>query len=66
VRTEWHGTQQGAFLGFPATGNQVILSAILIHRFEDGKIAEIWPALDMLNALQQLRLIAPPAETEER
>jgi steroid delta-isomerase-like uncharacterized protein len=54
ARTTWHGTHRGEFAGIPATGKPVILTALMIHRLEDGRIAETWPQLDLLNGLQQL------------
>jgi steroid delta-isomerase-like uncharacterized protein len=54
VRTTLHGTHRGEFAGIPATGKPVILTALNIHRLEDGRIAETWPLLDLLNGLQQL------------
>jgi steroid delta-isomerase-like uncharacterized protein len=51
------GTHQGETEEFgPATGRQMELRGITIHRFEDGKIVEEWEAYDNLSALQQLGL----------
>jgi steroid delta-isomerase-like uncharacterized protein len=59
VVTRWtiRGTHQGETEEFgPATGRQVELEGITIHRFEGGKIVEEWNRYDNLSALQQLGL----------
>jgi steroid delta-isomerase-like uncharacterized protein len=58
ARTTWHGTHRSEFAGIAATGKPVILTALTVHRLEDGRIAETWPLLDLLNALQQLGVAA--------
>jgi steroid delta-isomerase-like uncharacterized protein len=37
---ETRGTHQGAFMGVPASGKQICITALNIYRFEDGKIVE--------------------------
>src|SRR5919199_4456257 len=61
ARWTMHGTHQGQFAGIPATGKQVTLTGIAIHRFEGDKIRESWDYYDALGLLQQLGAI-PPAE----
>ncbi len=61
ARWTMHGTHQGEFAGIPATGKQVTLTGIAIHRFEGDKIRESWDYYDALGLLQQLGAI-PPAE----
>ncbi|HET9927821.1 MAG TPA: ester cyclase [Rubrobacter sp.] len=52
------GTHQGETEEFgPATGRQVEIKGITIHRFEEGKIVEEWEAYDNLSVLQQLGLV---------
>jgi steroid delta-isomerase-like uncharacterized protein len=52
------GTHQGETEEFgPATGRQIEIKGITIHRFEDGKIVEEWEAYDNLSTLQQLGLV---------
>jgi steroid delta-isomerase-like uncharacterized protein len=48
------GIHRGPFLGVPPTNRQVILSAIHIHRIENGRIAEVWEELNLLGLLQQI------------
>src|ERR1700752_4120466 len=48
------GMHRGPFLGVPPTNKQVILSAIHIHRIENGKIAELWEEINLLSLLQQI------------
>lgn len=51
------GTQQGDFLGLPATGKAVQLQGVVISRLEAGLIAEEWELLDQLTLLQQLGIV---------
>jgi steroid delta-isomerase-like uncharacterized protein len=55
------GTQQGEFLGVPASGKPVAITEITIWRIAKGKIVERWTEFDALGALQQLGARAVPA-----
>ncbi len=49
------GTQQGAFMGVPASGSEVTVPLIDIMRFNDaGLVCEHWGVADMLSLMQQL------------
>ncbi|MCP4246471.1 MAG: ester cyclase [bacterium] len=48
------GTNLGAFLGNPATGNRVEVSEVCVRRFADGKIVELWVYPDILSMQRQL------------
>jgi len=55
------GAIEDDFMGIPAAGKAITLTAIDILRFEGGKIAEHWDESDMLSMMQQLGAIpAPP------
>lgn len=56
------GTQQGAFLGIPATGKQATWSEIHLARIVGGKMVEHWANLDQLGMLQQLGIIPVPGQ----
>ncbi len=57
------GTNDGAFMGMPATGKRVDVPGIDIVRFgEDGLGVEHWGAFDTMAMMQQLGL-APDAPT---
>lgn len=60
TRSTWHGTHRGAFLGIPATGEQVAVTAIDITRYAGGKAVEHWAEMDLLGLLQQLGVVPPP------
>lgn len=60
VRFTVTGTHQGAFAGIPATGRQVAMQGIIIHRLQDGKIIEDWVVRDTLGLMQQLGVIPSP------
>ncbi|WP_224336573.1 ester cyclase [Haloprofundus halobius] len=54
VRATERGTHDGAFMGLEPTGEQFEIGGIVIHRLEDGKIAETYACWDMLGLLGQL------------
>ncbi|WP_433561441.1 ester cyclase [Nocardia sp. CA-151230] len=56
-RTVVTGTNDGAFLGRPATGKAVRYNEIFIMRFADGRIAEVWGVADTLTQLIQLGVV---------
>ena len=45
------GTQEGAFLGFPASGRRVVWRDMVVSRFRDGRIAEDWAVTDLAERL---------------
>ena len=58
VVTCWtaQGTHQGPFAGVPPTGKRVTVTAIHIHRVDNGKIVEHWEEINLLGLMQQLGL----------
>ena len=56
------GTNQGEFMGIPATGKSFSIEAIAIFRLEDGKIVERWAVTDNMGMMQQLGVIPKPGE----
>ena len=63
ARARATGTNQGEFMGMPATGKSVDVQLIDIIRFgDDGLAREHWGVVDALGMMQQLGAIpAPPA-----
>jgi predicted ester cyclase len=65
TRMRAYGRQTGDLPGIPATGNELDMTATVIHRIENGKLVEKWSDKDVLSFLQQLeilpRLGPPPA-----
>ena len=63
VCDHWVGelTHKGEFLGIPATGRTVAVTAIDLHRIEDGTIAESWHMEDFPQRLAELREAAEAA-----
>ena len=49
------GTQNGAFMGFPATGRRVVWRDMVATRFRDGMIAEEWAITDLAEHLLRAR-----------
>jgi len=54
VRWTMHATHGGPLGNIPATGKPIEQKAIVIYRFENGKIAEGWAQMDRLGVLQQV------------
>ncbi len=54
VRWTAQGTSQGAFMGFPPTGQCVEFTGVTMYRVEEGKLAEIWDTRNTLGILHQL------------
>jgi steroid delta-isomerase-like uncharacterized protein len=54
VRFRISGTQLGAFMGAPPSGNTFSVAAIDIHRISDGRIAEHWGVIDAAAMMSQL------------
>jgi steroid delta-isomerase-like uncharacterized protein len=58
------GTNEGEFMGMPATGKSVDFQAVDIVRFNDeGTAAEHWGVTDSMTMMQQLGVVpeGPPA-----
>ena len=54
------GTHDADLPGVPRTGNALDVTATVVHRIEDGKIAEKWSDHDELSLLQQLVVVSLP------
>ncbi len=63
ARAVWRGTHTGDFMGLPATGKQLAVSAVITERIRDGKSIEHWSLFDTLGMMQQLGLVPPPQAT---
>lgn len=58
ARVRATGTQQGAFLGIPASGSRIDVQLIDIIRFgDDGLAREHWGVLDTMTMMQQLGVV---------
>lgn len=54
VLGELSGRHTGAIFGVPATGREIAVTGIAVHRVEDGRIAESWQMVDRLGLLRQI------------
>ncbi len=54
-RSSAKATHRGEFMGNPATGKPVAWTEIHIYRIADGKIAEHWVELALLQMFMQTR-----------
>lgn len=62
-RIRGSGQHVGDHLGVPASGADVEVEGVVIHRIANGKIVEHWALVDMATFLQQAgALPAPPPE----
>jgi steroid delta-isomerase-like uncharacterized protein len=59
------GVHEGDLPGIPATGNQLTVTGTVIHRIENGKLAEKWSDKDALAFLQQLDVLPPLGEPSD-
>ena len=57
VRWTGSGEHVAEVNGISPTGKKIEVSAICIHRMQDGKIAETWEVWDTLGFLQQLGVV---------
>jgi steroid delta-isomerase-like uncharacterized protein len=58
ARVRYTGTQDGEFMGMPATGKSVDVQLIDIFSFDDdGRLSEHWGVLDQMTMMQQLGLV---------
>ncbi len=59
VMTRWTatGTHKRSLQGITATGREVAVTGIWMHRFTGGKIIESWNHWDMLGMLQQIGVV---------
>ncbi|MFC6836651.1 ester cyclase [Halomarina ordinaria] len=54
LRYTARATHTGEFAGLEPTGRPVELTAIAVHRVEDGRVAETWVEYDSLGLFRQL------------
>jgi steroid delta-isomerase-like uncharacterized protein len=62
MRWTGRGTNQGEFMGMPATGKPVTVTGIDIYRLEGDKIVEHWGEWDMMGMMQQLGVGPTPGQ----
>ncbi|WP_227374544.1 ester cyclase [Haladaptatus halobius] len=69
ARWTQRGPHVGEVAGIEPTNEEVTVTGIDINRFEDGKLAETWSEVNLLNMLMQIGAIpedlfsdAPPAD----
>jgi steroid delta-isomerase-like uncharacterized protein len=55
------GTHRGEFAGQPPTGRQISVPGIDLFTITEGRIAQMWVALDTLSMMQQLGAVPTPA-----
>lgn len=61
TRKTFHGTNDGEFMGMPATGKRVSFDVIDVLRLRDGRFVEHWNVVDSLGLMQQLGAVPAPA-----
>ena len=59
VATMWTatGTHLGEWVGYPPSGKTVNVQGMSLQTYRDGKLVELWLAVDMLDWFQQLGLV---------
>jgi predicted ester cyclase len=61
TRLTAYGKHDRDLPGAPRTGNDLKMSAIVIHRIADGKLVEKWSQKDMMAFLQQIGVLSSPS-----
>ncbi len=56
------GTQQGTWLGIPASGKKIQIRMFTVHRVAQGKIVEDWVLVESLGVFQQLGIVPETAD----
>lgn len=56
------GTHKGDFMGAPPTGKKFSVESIVIFRFANGKIVEMWGLNDATGLMVQLGLMPAPGQ----
>jgi predicted ester cyclase len=59
TRLTSYGKHTGDLPGAPATGNEMKMTSITIHRIADGKLVEKWAEKDVIALLQQIGVMPP-------
>jgi predicted ester cyclase len=59
TRLTAYGRHEDDLPGIPRTGNELRMTATVIHRIEDGRLVEKWSDKDVLGFLQQLEVLPP-------
>lgn len=62
TRLTAYGRHEADLPGIPRTGNELKMTATVIHRIENGKIVEKWADKDALGFLRQLNVLPPPPQ----
>lgn len=57
TRLTLHAVNTGEYQGMPATGKQIAVQQVAIHRIRDSKIAEVWVSSDDIGMMKQLGLM---------
>ena len=57
TRFTWTGTQQGTFMGMPATGRSVAVKGVVIDRIIGGMMTDSRILMDTMGMMQQLGAI---------
>jgi steroid delta-isomerase-like uncharacterized protein len=60
TRLTSYGKHEGDLPGAPATGNEMKMTSITIHRIENGKLAEKWSEKDVIALLTQIGKMTSP------
>ena len=61
-RCVMRGTHAGEWMGVEASGRQVSIRMMVVHRIAKGKIVEDWVLVETLGFLQQLGVVPPTVE----
>jgi steroid delta-isomerase-like uncharacterized protein len=54
------GTNDGEFMGMPATGKRIRVEGMNFYKLADGRVTEVWTQFDGVSMMQQLGLMPAP------
>ena len=64
TRLTFTGTNEGEFMGMPATGKSISVNGIDIVRFANGKLVEHWGLMDNMTMMDQLGVMGDDGDDE--
>jgi steroid delta-isomerase-like uncharacterized protein len=59
ARSTWHASHRGAFYGFDATGNRIVLDVVQMLTFADGRVVEDVTYYDTYALFEQIGALPP-------
>ena len=65
TRGHFTGTNNGSFMGAPASGKQIRAEYVDFWKMKDGKAVENWVQMDVMGIMMQIGAMTPPVASAE-